>query len=222
MQRDPAQRFQSARELTTALRAAVGLQAGGGEAGRLPMQTKGVSGVSQQPPPAQALVESSQGRLNATTGGVGGVAHTSARPDTRQQMSKPVIVSATLGALALAGTVGFFALRSVGQTASASAPSSSANVEMTSPTKANADTPAAEPPKPAEPSASAGAPAPAEAPAVTEKPAQPDPKAKAAAAPTPPAPVVHARAKAGVAQPPTPAKPAEKSGSTSKRVDFGF
>lgn len=221
VQRDPALRFQSARELTTALRAAVGLQAGG-DAARVPMQTKGLAGVSQQPPPAQALAESSPGRLNATTGGVGGVAHTSARPETRQQMSTPVIVSATLGALTLAGTIGFFALRSAGQAASSSAPSPSANVATASPGNVNVDTPAVEPPKPAEPSASAEAPAPAEAPAAMESPTPPDPKAKAAAAATPPAPVVRTRAKSGVAQPPTPAKPAEKSVSTSKRVDFGF
>jgi serine/threonine protein kinase len=215
-QRDPAQRFQSARELTTALRAAVGLH----ETARVPMQTKGVSGVSQQPPPAQALAESSSGRsLNATTGGVGGVAHTSTRAGSRQQMSKPVIVSATLGALALAGTVGFFALRSAGQAASGSAPSTSANVATATPAKV--EPPSVEPPKPPEPRASADVPPPAEVPPETA--AAPEAKTKAVSPAPPPAPVVRARTKASsAAQPPTPAKPVEKAVSGSKRVDFGF
>jgi serine/threonine-protein kinase len=217
-QREPAQRFQSARELTAGLRAAAGVQVVG-ETARLPLTGKDTSERSA----AQRFAESaSGGALNATTGGVGGVAHTSARPTSRQQMSKPVIVSATLGALTLAGTVGFFALRSAGQAASGSAPSSSVNVATAFPAKATTEVPAVEQPKPAEPRASAEATPPAEAPAATENRAPPDPKAKAAAA-TPPAPGIRARAKAApVAQPPTPAKPVEKSVSTSKRVDFGF
>jgi serine/threonine-protein kinase len=214
-QRDPAQRYQSARELSAALRAAAGLQVGG-ETARLPLKERDAS--------EQRFAESASGRaLNATTGGVGAVAHTSTRPTSSQQMSKPVIVSATLGALTLAGTIGFFALRSVGQSASGSAPSASANIATASPGKATTEAPAIEQPKPAEPHPSAEAPPPAEAPAAIENTAPPESKARAAAATTPPAPIVRARAKAApVAQSPTPAKPVEKSVSTSKRVDFGF
>jgi serine/threonine-protein kinase len=220
-QRDPAQRFQSARELTTSLRAAAGLHAGGADMAKVPFGTRN---ISQRPPTTQPLAESSSGRpLNATTGGVGGVAHTSTRTTTKQQMSTPVIVSATLGALAFAGVVGFFALRSFGQAPSGSAASSSAPVETAPPGRATAEAPAVEPPKPPEPRASAEVPPPAEAAPTPESPTTPEPKTKTAATGAPPQPAVRGRAKAApVAQPPTPAKPVEKSSSTSKRVDFGF
>jgi hypothetical protein len=76
-------------------------------------------------------------------------------------MSKPVIVSATLGALTLAGTVGFFALRAAGHAEPSSTPSASANLASAAPGKPTAEAAAVEPAKPPDPPASAAAVTPA-------------------------------------------------------------
>jgi serine/threonine-protein kinase len=214
-QRDPAQRFQSARELTTELRASAGLGASG-ETVRIAI-AKGEARKSQ-PAPGESGPSPS---LNATTGGVGGVAHTSSPGPSAAPMSKPVIVSATLGALALAGTVGFFMLRTAGSAASGAPPAAaSAKVEEQPVNKGVAEPPLPEPAKANEPAVSAMAPA--EAPPAAEVPATAPRKDEPIPA-TAPAAAARTRAKT-LAKAPAPAapKPAEKSVSTSKRVDFGF
>jgi hypothetical protein len=217
-QRDPAQRFQSARELTSSLRAAAGIR-GGGETARVaavPVARAGAGSASSPP-----FAESGSGRsLSATTGGMGAVARTSARPPARA-MSTPVIVSATLGALALAGTVGFFAFRSASHASSSSSPTSTAPVEISAAKRAAEPGPAA--PKPADPAPQSGAPS-AEVPApAVEEATSPTPKSAATAASQAQS-AVHARAKVAAthAPAPPPSRPVEKSGSASKRVDFGF
>jgi serine/threonine-protein kinase len=228
-QRDPAQRFQSARELTAALRAAAGLRGseqqdrqqsyadisaqlaspGGVSAGTM-------SGTPRANTPANMGANTPARPLNATTGGA--VAHTSGAPGP---MSTPVIVGATLGALALAGTVAFFAFR--GHGSAAEAPNATSATPASQPVAAQAQP---EPAKPA-PQAEPAKVAPAEEPA---KPAvEPAPEKAAAAVDTTPkatAPVVaHAAAKvAPKAAPaaPAPAKATGKAATPAKRVDFGF
>ncbi|HVU03762.1 MAG TPA: serine/threonine-protein kinase [Polyangiaceae bacterium] len=217
-QRDPAQRFQSARDLTTGLRAAAGLRVGSEKTAGLQSYADVRAQAPFQNTPAGALAGSGERVLNQTAGGV---ANTSGGVSS---MPTPVIVGATLGALALAGTVGFFVLRGHGDAPGAAQsaapsehPAAAAPAEPVAP-KANLAEPAktAPPPTPApEPAVLPTEPKAAEPPAATAAPAP----AKAAATPLSATPKI--AAKAAPAKPPAPAaKPPAKT--TSKKVDFGF
>jgi serine/threonine-protein kinase len=222
-QRDPANRFQSARELTNALRTAAGLRSPG-ETGRLPAPTGGmpsyadISRPALAETPGKALVET-PGKplaaptpnrpLNATTGGMG-ASVSSAKP---QAMPTPVIAGATLGALALAGVVAFFAFRSSSHGDAQPAPAASPPVTAPAePAKTAAAEPAVAPP----PERSAAPVEPVVAPAASSAPA---PKAS-----PPVAAAGHTASKAGPRPAPAAPKHAEKPAAAAPKphVDFGF
>lgn len=214
-QRDPAQRFQSARELTTALRAAAGLQTAS-ETARTATASSPADGGQTSPlarTPGDPLRESGGKKLNVTTGGIAPVTHSSYGPPA--QMPTPVIVAATLGALAFAGTIAFFALRSSTHTAGAASSSSAASG---APVIATASTEA-----PAVSQKAADAPPPPP-PAEEPEAARVEPGAATAAAPSVGSALHHAPKKV-VGHSPTPSPGSEKAAekpAASKRVDFGF
>jgi serine/threonine-protein kinase len=239
-QRDPAQRFQSARELTVALRAAAGLKADMGRGRTMPSSAEipiaavsaqgrtmpgsaeiPIAAVSAPTPQPAYMAQTPQRPLQATTGGAGALVNDEhAKPPA--QASKPLLIGSTLAALALAGTVAFFVFRSKGHDAEPQAQTATAAQGATPATPAAAPqaTPAAvktvtpEPPAvvPAAQPAASAAKAPEEAPKA-EQPAE-----LAAHKTTTPSHTAKASS--------TSAKKAEKPAGTSsgqkQRVDFGF
>ncbi|HVW29721.1 MAG TPA: serine/threonine-protein kinase [Polyangiaceae bacterium] len=232
-QRDPAQRFQSARELTIALRAAAGLAADMGKGRPTLPSTNEVLKIPPPPPvaltPSGALdAQTPQRPFNVTTGGAGSV--TNDEPvQVPKQASTPLLVGATLAALALAGTVAFFVFRSKGHDDAAQAHATTA-AQVTAAAAAPAP-PTEEPP--AKPAAVATA-----TPVATVEPAAAAHVAEPAASAVPvtpeAAPAEHVAEtsahKAAAAVRPakataSAAKKADKPASSpapKQRVDFGF
>jgi len=97
-QRDPAQRFQSAREMMAQLRAVAGLKATG-DAARAPLQTQ--PEIAERPSkPAHSM----------TTGGAGAISQSRSSPP-KSQIPTPLVAGATIGAMALVAGIVVFALR---------------------------------------------------------------------------------------------------------------
>jgi serine/threonine-protein kinase len=242
-QRDVSKRFQSSRELATAIRLAAGLRASSGETTKLRVPGEDPTGApralmdSQLGRTPQGSINTPQGLrtnlehatgvtakglgtpqppLNATTGGMGAVAHTqrSSRPPTA------IIIGATVAAIVLALGVAFIALRNkepadahlAGTPPTPSATATEAKAAEPPPPSEPAKVAPAEPAKVAEPTAAAPTPS-AEQPVVAPVPAEPT------SAPAKPGD------KRVVARPapakPGPAKPAP-AGTPRTRVDFGF
>jgi serine/threonine protein kinase len=214
-QRDPAQRFQSARELATGLRMVAGLRASGGESKPLP-----VGGTEADAPPK--LAQTPERPLHVTTGGMGAVAHTSTGSSygVPSRTSTPLIVGATIGALTLAAVVGLLVVRASGRAEPAAGASSGTAAAATSvaATAPKAE-PLVKPPEPAVPASVDPLVAPAPTPAEAAASPSPVPDAPRSASPKPlAAPAKNAKVTPPVKRTEKPAEPAPPK----KRVDFGF
>jgi serine/threonine-protein kinase len=220
-QRDLAQRFQSARELTAALRASVGLTTSADTGrGRMTMPSEAEMPVAArfaQTPSPSIGVQTPERPFNATTGGAGALVN----EPTKSQPSTGLLVGATLAALALAGTVAFVVLHSkgheeAGQTTSAAAPQAPASA----PEPRAVVQPQVAPVEPA-PAASAEAkPTPPSGAGdlevvAAERPAEAQPHKTVATAPSRPA-------KPAAKKPEKPAAAATTKPAQKPRVDFGF
>ena len=222
-QRDPAQRFQSARELTAALRAAVGLHTGvdTGKTGRmaLPSQPEVLQTAELAQTPSPTLGGQTPERpFHATTGGAGALVNEPAK--TPMHSSTPLLVGATLAALALAGAAAFLVLHSKGhdeapQTTSAAAPQALSAAPAPPPTlvqQAPPSVPATVATAEAHAAPSSAAPAPEVVPA--EPPAE--------SAPHKPSATTAARPSKTPSSAKKPEKPATPSATAKPHVDFGF
>jgi serine/threonine-protein kinase len=232
-QREPAQRFQSARELTVALRAAAGLKAEMGRGRTMPstadLPIAMVSAPTPQPafnaqtPPRPLSAQTPERPLQATTGGASILTNDGDEPvKLPAQTSTPLLIGSTLAALALAGTVAFFVFRSKGHDAEPQA--QTAQTGAAAPVAAPAAAPQKATPEPAK-TVAAEAPAvvPAVQPATSAAPVTTEaPKAEQ---PTEPTTATHKAAAAAHAAKTSAKKsdaPAATSTGKKQRVDFGF
>jgi serine/threonine protein kinase len=213
-QRDPALRFQSARELATGLRVVAGLRASGGG------ETKPLPGAEAAAPPM--LAQTPERPLNVTTGGMGAVAHTSTGSSygVPSRTSTPLIVGATLGALALAAVAGVLVVRASGRAepapgASSGTVAASTSVAVSAPRTETV----VKSPEPAVPASADPLVAPAPTP--TEAAPSPTPVAETPRVVSPKplaAPAKNAKLAPPVKRTEKPAEPLPPK----KRVDFGF
>jgi serine/threonine protein kinase len=218
-QRDPSQRFQSARELTAALRSAVGLGTGADTGRTQRMALPSAPELDAKPafaatPSPSVDLQAPPRPFNGTTGGVSSLAKESRKPPAETSTR---LVIGTLAAMILAGIVVFLVFRSKSHEEarpSTSAAGPQASVAVAVPPRPVEPEPAVAPPT--TPSATA-APEPAVAPAATA--------AVATSTAAAPANVPAAKVPAHAAKP-SAGKKTEKPAATApkpkQRIDFGF